>query len=144
MVDRLQNVPGTPTVDLNSARADVEWGLMDQPPYRLDAVRREAVLGSIQEVCGYRRWRLAACHVRSNHVHLVVEAEDSPELVMRDCKAYSSRRLNRMGVDGVGRKRWARHGSTRWLWRPENVSAAVRYVVDGQGEAMAVFEAGGE
>src|SRR5258708_1343807 len=30
-------------------------------------------------------------------------------------------------------KRWAGHGSTRWLWKPENVSAAIRYVVYGQG-----------
>jgi len=31
-------------------------------------------------------------------------------------------------------------GATRWLWKPENVSAAIRYVVDEQGEPMAVFE----
>jgi hypothetical protein len=36
----------------------------------------------------------------------------------------------------------ARHGSTRWLWKPENVTAAIRYVVDQQGDSMAVFEAG--
>ena len=34
----------------------------------------------------------------------------------------------------------AAHVRTRWLWKPEQVSAAIRYVVNGQGDAMAVFE----
>jgi hypothetical protein len=51
--------------------------------------------------------------VRSNHVHSVVEAEVPPERVMSDFKAYASRRLNRMRLDESGRKRRARHGSTR-------------------------------
>ncbi len=38
-------------------------------------------------------------------------------------------------------KRWARHGSTRWLWKVQSVSAAIRYVVDQHGDPMAVFEA---
>ena len=38
-------------------------------------------------------------------------------------------------------KRRARHGSTRWLSKVQSVSAAIRYVVDQQGDPMAVFEA---
>ncbi len=60
---------------------------------------------------------------------------------MNDLKAYSSRRLNQLGFDEPDRKRWARHGSTRWLWNRESVLAAIRYVVDKQGEKMAVYEA---
>ncbi len=60
---------------------------------------------------------------------------------MNDLKSYASRCLNRLGLDGPMRKRWARHGSTRWLWKPRSVSAAIRYVVDQQGLAMSVFEA---
>ena len=59
---------------------------------------------------------------------------------MNDLKAYASRCLNRKGLDEPARKRWARHGSTRWLWKRENVSAAIRYVVDEQGDPRAVFE----
>jgi hypothetical protein len=77
---------------------------------------------------------------RSNHVHAVVEAEVPPERVMSDFKAYASRRLNRMRLDGPGRKRCTRHGSTRWLWKPQHVSAALEYVVAEQGDAMSVFE----
>ena len=95
---------------------------------------------AIQEVCGHRGWGLLAAHVRSNHVHTVVEAAIEPERVMNDFKAYASRRLNGMGLDGANRKRWARHGSTRWLWKPRHISAAMQYVVAEQGDAMSVFE----
>ena len=113
---------------------------MDQAPYNLDQIRRDAVLEAIQEVCAHRGWSLLAAHVRSNHVHTVVETEDPPERVMRDFKAYASRRLNRMRLDEPNRKRWKRHGSTPWLWNPQHVSAAIQYVVAEQGDAMSVFE----
>jgi len=70
----------------------------------------------------------------------MVDAEVPPERVMGDFKAYATRRLNRMGLDEPSRKRWARHGSTRWLWKPQHVSAAMQYVVAEQGEAMSVFQ----
>ena len=69
---------------------------------------------------------------------------------MNDLKSFASHCLNRLGLspftaafgrDQPARKRWARHGNTRWLWKSENVSAAIRYVVDGQGDPMAVFVA---
>ena len=89
---------------------------MDQPAYHMDQIGRDAVLQAIQEVCCDRGWNLLAAHVRSNHVHTVVEAEAEPERVMNDFKAYASRRPTRMSLDDPNRKRWARHGSTRWLW----------------------------
>ena len=113
---------------------------MDQAPYCLDQVRRDTVLTAIQEVCTHRGWCLLAAHVRTTHVHTVVEAEVGPERVMGDFKSYSSRRLNRTGLDSPDRRRWTRHGSTRWLWEPQHISAAIQYVVAEQGEAMAVFQ----
>ncbi len=139
-VDRAHNVPGTPILERHSARAEFEKKRMEQPPYVMDEIRRTAVLEAIQEVCAHRRWNLLAAHVRSNHVHTVVEAEAEPERCMNDFKAYVTRRLNRLKLDTPDRKRWTRHGSTRWLWNPENVSAAMQYVVADQGEAMSVLE----
>lgn len=109
----------------------------------MDRRRREVVLASLLERCSQHDWSLLAAQVRTNHVHIVVKGEPAPERIMNDLKSYASRCLNRMGLDQPARKRWARHGSTRWLWKQENVSAAVRYVVDEQGEPMAVFEASG-
>ena len=114
---------------------------MDQQSYYLDQRRREAVLDALQERCSEKQWVLLAAHVRTTHVHIVLGADIRPERIMNDLKSYASRYLNRMGLDEPDRKRWARHGSTRWLWKREDVSAAIRYLVDEQGLAMAVFEA---
>ena len=139
-VDRAHNLPRSPLLEARPRRVAAELRKMDQPPYGMDCSRREVVLAALLERCQRQHWTLLAAHVRTNHVHMVVEAEASPERVMNDVKAYASRRLNQTGLDEPARKRWARHGSTRWLWEPEHVSAAIRYVVDEQGERMAVFE----
>jgi REP element-mobilizing transposase RayT len=139
-VDTTHHVPGTPILNEDSARAAKEEQRMDQPAYHMDQIRRDAVLQALQEVCCYRGWNLLAAHVRSNHVHTVVEAEAEPERVMNDCKAYASRRRTRMSLDDPKRKRWARHGSTPWLWKPQHVSAAIQYVVAEQGDTMSAFE----
>ena len=88
---------------------------MDQAPYLLDKNRRVTPLDALREVRLHRSWSLWTAHVRTNHVHTVVEAEIGPEMVMNAFRSYASRALNRLGKDGQNRKRWARHGSTRWL-----------------------------
>jgi len=140
-VDRRHAVPGSRLMDADPDRVSVERQRMDQPQYCMDGPRREAVLCSIVARCSERNWNLLAAHVRTNHVHIVVEAEPRPERVMNDLKSYASRRLNQLGFDEADQKRWTRHGSTRWLWKPESVSTAIRYVVDEQGEPLSVYEA---
>ena len=107
----------------------------------MDAPRREAVLRALQGACRCREWALLAAQVRTNHVHAVVRAEAKPEKVLNALKAYASRLLNHLELDATGRKRWVRHGSPRWLWKGEQVEAAIRYVVNEQGESMAVYQA---
>lgn len=108
----------------------------------MDEERRRGALAALIDRCADRRWELPAAHVRANHVHILIETEAKPERVMNDLKSFASRRLNELGLDSRQRKRWARHGSTRYLWKREDVPAALRYVVDKQGEQMAVYEAG--
>src|SRR5271170_2995546 len=115
-VDRHHKIPGSRLVEEGPKRMAVERFQMAQPSYYLDDKRRQAVLASLAERCSDRRWGLLAAHVRTNHVHVLVEAEARPERVMNDLKSYASRRLNQLGLDEADRKRWARHGSTRWLW----------------------------
>jgi REP element-mobilizing transposase RayT len=143
-VDSSHNLPGTPILQSDSRRAAMEEERMDQLAYYMDQFRRDAVLESVQEVCEHRGWTLLAAHVRSNHVHAVVEAEAEPGRVMTDFKSYASRRLNRTNLDMPNRKRWARHGSTQWLWKPQQVSAAIQYVVGEQGDVMSLFKSESE
>ncbi len=140
-VDRNHNVPGHRTLEPDAARVSRERNLMDQAPYLLDAPSRGTVLKAIQEVCSYRPWPPLAAHVRTTHVHVIVETQAKPELAMNTFKSYASRRLNEISADSPDRKRWSRHGSTLCLRDRENVAAAIRYVVDGQGEPMAVWMA---
>ncbi len=112
---------------------------MRQDPYELDQPRRETVLSAIVQRCAQRGWSLIALHVRTNHVHVVVDAEQTPGRVMNDLKSYASRVLNADGFDARDRKRWARHGSTRRLLDQKNIDAALTYVVEKQGEPMALW-----
>jgi len=139
-VDFAHNVSGTPMLPPDPIREAEARERMDQPPYTMDEPRRAIVLQAIQEVCTHRGWSLLASHVRTNHVHVVVFANRIPRKVMNDFKAYASRHLNDNGFDQHERKRWARHGSTRYLWQPDHVEAAIHYVVHEQGEPMAVYE----
>ena len=112
---------------------------MTQQPYQLDQERRELVLHALRDVCVVRDWVLLATHVRSNHVHVVVDALAEPGKIMNTLKAYASRRLNRAGVEDPDRRRWTRHGSTRYLWKREHIEAAIAYVAEGQGQPMALY-----
>lgn len=110
-------------------------------PYTLDDARRKVVLHSILRVCDYRSWLLLAAHVRTNHVHVVLEAERTPEVVLNSLKAYASRALREAGIDPSEIRRWSRHGSTRYLWNPAQIDAAVGYVVSGQGDPLEFYVA---
>jgi REP element-mobilizing transposase RayT len=139
-VDREHNDVGAPFLEPEPLRSNAARQRMAQEYYVLDEPRRMIVRDAIVEECEFRGWLLLAVHVRSNHVHIVVTAECEPEFAMRSCKAQASKRLNRAGFDDGNRKRWTTHGSTRYLWTKEAVVEKIQYVVDGQGEQMAVFE----
>ena len=110
-----------------------------QAPFSLDMADREGVLRAIQEVCRHKDWGLLAAHVRTTHVHVVVAAEVAPELAMNAFKAYATRAMNQVRPEMRERIRWARHGSTLYLWTRQSVEDAVRYVLDKQGAPMAWY-----
>jgi REP element-mobilizing transposase RayT len=140
-VDRRHNAVGTPFLPPDTRREQESRQTLAEEPYVLDARGRDVVLRTLVEVARHRRWKLWAAHVRTNHVHVVVSAEARPEKVMADFKAYASRRLKEDANERADRTRWTQHGSTMYLWTPEQVAARVAYVVAGQGEAMAVHDA---
>lgn len=139
-VDRQHNVPGTEFLPVNSQLEAARRKSMRQPPYVLDAPRRDVVLRTIREVAKHRKWRLWAVHVRSNHVHVVITAADKPEKVMSDLKAWASRRLREACGEDADRDRWTQHGSTRWINDESSLESAIVYVVDEQGEPMAFYD----
>jgi REP element-mobilizing transposase RayT len=139
-VDREHNAPGSPLMEADRVRLNHVRGLMKDDVYVLDLPRQKVVLAALIETCLCRDWILIAAHARSSHVHVIVEGNRSPEYVMATLKSYASRALNRSHLDAPGRRRWALHGSNRYLWHRDEVARAVEYVVNEQGEPMAVFK----
>jgi REP element-mobilizing transposase RayT len=142
-IDRDHNVPGSRVPDPRPKLRQHVGALLKQAPYEMDQEQRATVLKAITKVCRHKCWGLLAAHVRSNHVHAVVDADVAPEVVMNAFKSYASRALNLRDPGLNGRIRWARHGSTRYLWSRASVDAAVRYVLEKQGAEMACYEAPG-
>jgi len=113
---------------------------MRERPYELEPRARMLALQGILE-CGRRRdWRIWAVHVRLRHVHVVAEAACKPEPVLLALKSYASRRINQECNGGEDRlRRWARHGSTLYLFDARSFHAAMDYVVNRQGDPMELF-----
>ncbi len=138
-VSRIQNRFRTPYPPAQPELKRAMIGSLKESAYAMGEVQRPLVLAAIEEACFHRGWQLEAAHVRSRHAHSVVAAPADPEFVLNTFKSYSSRKLNRTGLDSGRRRRWTRHGSTEYLWTPENVEAAIKYVVEEQGEPMSLY-----
>ncbi len=119
-------------VESNKARALYERSLMTGKPVLLDAKSRPIVDSAIRAVCERRGWHLSALNVRTNHVHAVVATAVDPARVLQACKAAGTLSLVEAGLLPQGGRLWTRHGSTRWLWREDDVAAAWDYVVNRQ------------
>jgi REP element-mobilizing transposase RayT len=139
-VDREHNIPGTPFLPQDEQVEHEMRAAMRQEPYLLDQLRRQVALRTIKEVAAHRKWNLWAVHVRSNHVHVVITAPCNPEKVTADLKAWCSRRLREACNESSDRDRWTQHGSTRYLNDEESFHAAVKYVIDDQGEPMEFYD----
>lgn len=137
-VDRNHNGYKGRYAPLSAGLARYEREALLQEPYLLSENASRVTLASIRRTCEYEQFLLHAAHVHSNHAHVVADADCPPETLLGKLKAYASRALNQ--ADGAKRKRWARHGSTIWLWTPQDVDMAVDYVVNHQGEPIARYE----
>ena len=101
-------------------------------PVRLNKRQRSVVERAVRDVCLHRKYCLRAINVRSNHAHTVVSAMTAPEPILDTFKSYSTRALRRTGLLDKKIMPWARHGSTIYLWKEDNVARAVAYVILGQ------------
>jgi REP element-mobilizing transposase RayT len=127
---------GTPWAPADAGRLARSAAKLLHAPVLLDQPRRAAVQAAVVEVCAYRGWTLLALHVRTTHVHAVVAAPAAPEKLFNDFKAYATRRLRQENVATAELRVWSGHGSTRYLWKKEQVVEVVDYVVNRQGAAL--------
>jgi REP element-mobilizing transposase RayT len=143
-VDREHDQYGMPFVEPDERREAQSREELTQAPYTMTSPEREIVRDAIVALCRTKRWRLLAVHVRSNHVHVVLNVDRDPGRVMSDIKAAASRALTRAGFDDTARKRWTRHGSTLHLFDEAAVAEKVDYTLNRQGAPMAFYDGSNE
>ena len=112
---------------------------MIEPAFQLSRYQdRRAVGDAIVELCAQKGWWLAALHVRTTHLHMVVDADVAPERILQACKAYATRALKGM-CEVPNHKYWTRSGDIRRLHAGRVLASAIHYVLDGQGTRMEVY-----
>ncbi len=133
-VSRKQRNWGSPTVASNTAWRDQARRLMVEPEFTLGPLDRSLVLNSLIEACAYRTWHLFCAHIRTNHVHAVLQTDVPVDRALQYLKARATFVLKTRHRD---RERfWTKHGSTRYLWNRESLAAALDYVMNQQGVPM--------
>ena len=135
-VDRYRNAAGSPYIPPSPGWLDFRMRTLKHPPVKLDAHRRRAVEAALRDTCAYRAWGLLAISVRTNHVHTVVAAHQTPDRVLNAFKTNAKRHMRETGCWSYEHSPWAQGGSRRYLWTERSVECAIKYVVDGQGEPL--------
>lgn len=121
----------------NPVLAEFEARELAHAPVSITPPMREVIERTVVEVCTHRGWLLLALNVRLEHVHAVVVAEGfTPERVVNDFKAYSTRRMREAGLVHARARVWARHASTNYLFDEDDVAMAVDYTLHHQGARM--------
>ncbi len=132
-VHRYKNIYGAPKISSNKNLQAVMKSNMTQRAFTLHKGHRPLVEEAIAEVCKTKNFFLHAVNARSNHVHTVVTAQMKPEPVAELFKKYATRKLRESGKISKDRKVWSRGRSRDYLWKDEHLTAAMDYVLYGQG-----------
>ncbi len=94
---------------------------------------RELVDKEVYRLSEYRGWKCWATMARTNHVHVVVTANDRKGSVVRDqCKANATRVLRGHSTRFVGRPVWSELGDWQCINTEEELEIVIAYVMDAQ------------
>lgn len=108
-------------------------GKMAEDARILTPYQRETVENQVRETCNHRGWICHAVNCRSNHMHIVVGAfETPPKKVRADLKAWCTRRLKQDALPVIIENWWAERGSIRWVFDEEGLDQVVCYTLEGQ------------
>jgi hypothetical protein len=125
---------GSPTLPSNPVWQDQARRLMPEPEFSLGPQDRGVVLTSIIDACSYRAWQLLCVHIRTNHVHAILQTDVPVDRALSYLKARATFVLK---THHPNRQRfWTKHGSTRYLWNRTSLAAALDYVMNQQGSPM--------
>lgn len=139
-VDPQHNIIDTPRMQpCKSFNRVMKKGCLESE-FILNDTQRKTVLNSIIETCDYNHWHLYATHVRSNHIHIVLHSEKTVENTMGKIKCYATKYLKKYHDELLWRESfWARHGSTEYIFKAEDIYPVMHYVIEEQGKPMALY-----
>ena len=123
---------GTPVCDAMSGLYESSQQRLRSDPIFLTQAQAESCLSQFQETADFRKWVLVAVAIMANHVHVVlgVPGDPDPEDLLRDLKAYGSRKLNKTDGKPASETLWTQSGSKRKLWDRIAIRNSVEYVRD--------------
>ena len=104
---------------------------------RGDAVLlRPADRSAVELACGehatFRGWEVLAVNARTNHVHVVIAAEENPQKVRDQLKANCTRKVRQQAEPLIVEKTWTKGGDCEVLYSDQDLQAAVTYVLEAQ------------
>ncbi|MEQ9454767.1 MAG: transposase [Phycisphaeraceae bacterium] len=126
-IDKQHNTPQSSLLKPHPKRHTANMLQLKEPPLVLSPNQRQLLNNVIPEHCAFRGWRLYAHNVRTNHIHVVLAADTTPEDVMGKLKSRCSRMLRDQNESL--RRVWTAHGSTRWLNDDAAIENAINYVM---------------
>ena len=129
--------PGQPDTGGRPGLLAATQSRLPHQPILLDSAIRRTVEYAISDRCQFRDWILHASNVRTNHVHVVVTAQDEAiETVMLAFKTRASRLLHERRLVAREAPVWVRHGSTRYVWKDVDLIEYIDYVLYQQGPPL--------
>lgn len=93
---------------------------------------RRTVEDACREHCEFRGWHVFAVSARTNHVHVVVAANEKPQKLRDQLKANCTRRLRKQETPLIVERTWTRGGDCSILDGDEEIEAAIFYVKEAQ------------
>jgi REP element-mobilizing transposase RayT len=99
----------------------------------LTPTQRRIVEATIAKHCELREWHLWIARALSNHVHVVVTAKGcDADDVLKQFKAWCTRRLKETNAHISRKNCWTERGSTRYINDEDGLEQAIVYVRDFQ------------
>ncbi|HLB56824.1 MAG TPA: transposase [Coxiellaceae bacterium] len=138
-VSRTRNKVGTPKIHPNKNLETQMQALQKDECVILSREHGDVIREATVNLCNKNNWRLYAMHIRSNHVHLTIKADDEPEKMMTKIKSNATFALRKKCGFAVDQKIWSRHGSTKYIWTPESLYYTSDYTTECQGQKMAYY-----
>ena len=139
-VNRFHNKYGTKRIREVPEWTDVNRDRMKAEPFVMSARQRACVRKAIRDTCRFRNWQLHAVHIRTNHGHAVVTAQNKKgSIVLNAFKANATRLLRERNLWQSSKSPWSDKGSARYLWNSKSVEIVCNYVEFGQGDELPEF-----